>query len=91
MALAGRRVTVTDVATRLDVADADGILGRSITVTNAGAAAIDLGGSAVTAGAGYALAAGATVTLANIQPGDVLYGRAAAATSQPVHVLESGV
>ena len=90
MALAGRRVTVTDAATRIDVADTDSTYGRSIAVTNAGTAAIDLGGAGVTAGGGYSLAAGATITL-DLQPGEALYGRAAATTSQPVHVLETGI
>lgn len=90
MALTGRRVTVTDTATRLDVPDTDSTFGRSIAVTNAGTAAIDLGGPTVTAGGGYSLAAGATVTL-DLQPGETLYGRAAATTSQPVHILETGI
>lgn len=90
MALAGRRVTVTDVATRIDAVDSDNSTGRSLRVTNAGAAAIDLGGVGVTSGGGYSLAAGATVTL-DLAFNEALYGRAAATTSQPVHVLETGV
>lgn len=90
MALAGRRVTVTDAATRIDVADTDATFGRSVAVTNAGAAAIDVGGPDVTAGGGYSLAAGATISL-DLQPGEALYGIAAATTSQPVHILEAGV
>ena len=90
MALKGRRVTVTDVATRIDVADTDNSSRRSLAVTNAGSAAIDLGGSGVTAGGGYSLAAGATVTL-ELAYDETLYGIAAATTSQPVHVLETGV
>lgn len=90
MALSGRRVTVTDAATRIDVADTNNSSRRSLAVTNAGSAAIDLGGSGVTAGGGYSLAAGSTVTL-ELAYDETLYGIAAATTSQPVHVLETGV
>lgn len=89
MALAGRRVTVTDVATRIDAADSSNASPRSLRVTNAGAAAIDIGGSGVTAGAGYSLAAGASIDI-TLDYRESLYGIAAATTSQPVHVLETG-
>lgn len=90
MALAGRRVTVADAATRIDASDADNRPGRSLAVTNAGSAAIDLGGSGVTVGGGYSLAAGVTISL-DLRPGESLYGVAAATTSQVVHVIETGM
>lgn len=89
MALKGRRVTVTDVATRIDVADSDNSTPRSLRVTNAGTAAIDIGGSSVTAGTGYSLANGTSVDL-TLAYGESLYGIAAATTSHVVHVLETG-
>jgi hypothetical protein len=90
MTLAGRRVTVADTATRIDAADTDNTTRRSLRVTNAGAAAVDLGGSGVTSGAGYSLAAGASIDI-TLGYDEALYGIAAATTSQPVHVLETGV
>jgi len=90
MTLAARRVTVADTATRIDAADTDNSTGRSLRVTNAGSAAIDIGGSGVTAGGGYSLAAGATITV-DLAYNETLYGIAAATTTQPVHVLETGV
>lgn len=90
MALTGRRVTVTDAATRIDAADSDNSTGRSLAVTNTGTAAIDIGGSGVTVGGGYSLGAGVTISL-ELAYNESLYGIAAATTSQPVHVLETGV
>lgn len=90
MALTGRRVTVTDVATRIDAADTNNSTPRSLTVKNAGSAAIDIGGSTVTSGTGYELAAGASISL-DLEPFETLHGIAPALASQPIHVLETGV
>lgn len=89
MAVSGKRVSVTTAATRLDTADSDVVAGKSLAITNAGAAAVDLGPSTVTTGAGYSLGAGASVSL-DLNAGEQLFAIAASGTVD-VHVLESGV
>jgi hypothetical protein len=89
MTLNARRVSVGIAAIRLDSADADSRADKSIAITNAGAAAVDLGGSDVTSGAGYSLAAGATITL-DLGSSEQLFAIAASGTVD-VHVIETGI
>ncbi len=63
--------------------------GKSLAVTNRGAAAIDLGGSTVTTGAGYELQAGKTVNI-DLVTGDSLWA-VTASGSVVCHVLEAGI
>lgn len=87
MAFVGERVAVGVAATVIASADADGI---TATVRNSDATAgVELGGSAVTALAGYTLPAGQSLTV-DIAPGETLYGIVAAATVS-VHVLRRRV
>lgn len=88
MALVGRRVTVAVTATRIDAADTVNATTRMLRVANAGATAVILGASNVTATTGYSLAAGTNITL-ELSHDETLYGIVAAAT-EVVHVLESG-
>src|SRR5262249_61296188 len=61
MAVTGARVTVSTTAVALNSAPTEGQV--LIIRNNDGANAADLGGSGVTAGAGFSLVAGATITL----------------------------
>lgn len=90
MAVTGTRVTVSSSAATAiaTAAGTDQQSGAHVLVRNADASiSIDLGGSAVNAN-GFTLIAGASVSL-DLQPGEVLYGRAASGTPV-VHVLKSG-
>lgn len=86
MAIAGSRVTIGTAATALFTADSDSSF---VTVTNTGAAAVDLGGSAVVSAAGYNLAVNETLRNFPLAAGEVLY--AIAAVSGTVQVLRSGI
>ena len=89
MAIAAGRVTVTTSATSLMVAsDVDGTYGSSITVRNAGAASVFLGGATVTTSTGFELEAGATLD-GNLVGNDRLF--AIGTESTICHVLLSGV
>ena len=57
-----------------------------LVLTNTSANAADLGTSAVTAGAGYSLAASATTTV-DIEPGDVMYAIRSGGTDAVISVL----
>lgn len=82
MAVSAERVTVETTAVALNTASTGGL---NLHITN-GAAAIDLGASTVTSGAGLAVAASGTLTI-QLDPGDVLY--AISATSSVVQVLRT--
>lgn len=89
MPIASRRVTVTDAATLLTSEVGQEGRGQSVLFRNAGAASVDVGGAGVTTGAGFELAAGASLVLDTY--GEAVYGIAAAAGSVRVDVLEVGV
>lgn len=82
MAVSVERVTVETTAVALNPAGTGGTILR---IKN-GAAAIDLGGSGVTAGTGFEVAASGEVTV-ELDSGDVLY--AICATSSVVQVMRT--
>jgi len=91
MAVEGAKVTVGVAATALTAAES-GASGGKVVVRNAHATdAIDLGDSTVTAGAGFRLAAGTTVTV-ELTHGERLYAiRTGAGDNADVYVLRTGV
>lgn len=82
MAVSAERVTVETTAVALNTASTGG---ASLRITN-GAAAIDIGASGVTSGAGLSVAASGVLTV-ELDPGDVLF--AICATSSVVQVLRT--
>lgn len=92
MAIEGERVTVTDVATPLNVATAGpGRVGYSIVATNrSGTASVDVGGSGVTSGGGMELKPGESVAV-DVSGNEIVYAIAAATVSVRVDVLRVGV
>lgn len=91
MAVVGAVVAVATTATLLSGADGDSIAGQSIYVSNAGANPIFLGGSGVTTGTGYSLAAGASLPWpVRLGVGEALYGIVTASTEN-AKVLRTGV
>lgn len=86
-------MTVPDTATVLVSRGGNptaGAAGKAVALTNRGGGAVDLGGSAVTSGSGYQLAAGETVTL-DLEITEEVYAISAATASNVVHVLEQSV
>lgn len=88
MAVTAQRITVSTTAVALNT-DADVIGGTKLVVKNTSANAADLGPAGVTAGTGFDLAAGATVTL-ELGPGEQLYAIRSAAADATVAVLRAG-
>jgi hypothetical protein len=80
MSVIGQRVTVTTDATRLDVGTVGNMATSALLVRNRGTAAVDLGGSGVTAGAGLQLDGGEAVTVDLCGSYGGLYAIAAAGT-----------
>jgi hypothetical protein len=80
MAVVGSRVTVATTATRLDTSTAGNMARSSVLVRNRGAAAVDLGGSGVTSGAGFQLDPGEAVDVDIVASDSGLYGIAASGT-----------
>lgn len=76
---AGSRVTVTTAATLLASGPGSPNDTTGCAVQNMGAAAVDIGGSGVTSGAGFPLAAGASLGV-DLGPTDKLYAIAASGT-----------
>lgn len=85
MAVTAARVTVSTTAVALNTATT---AGQVLVLKNTSANAADLGPSGVTAGAGFDLAAGATVTV-ELSAGDVLYAIRSAAADATIAVLRS--
>lgn len=86
MAVSASRVTVSTVAVALNTADT---LGRVLTIKNIDATnAVDLGTSSVTAGTGFALAAGATVQI-QLSAEEVLFAIRSAAADVVLTILKS--
>jgi hypothetical protein len=74
------------LATALHTPDPDGL---RMKVRNTGANAVDIGGSDVTTGAGFSLAAGAEEEF-DVASGDVLYAVSAGGQSNVLQVLRLG-
>ncbi|HWP38940.1 MAG TPA: hypothetical protein VNL18_15445 [Gemmatimonadales bacterium] len=85
MAVSAARVTVSTTAVALNTASSSGM---RLLLKNTSANAADLGASNVTAGAGFDLAAGATVTV-ELQPFDVLFAIRSAAADATIAVLRT--
>lgn len=89
MAVTAARVSVATTATRLDTGTVGGMSRSALLVRNAGAATVDLGGSTVTSGAGFELAAGESASIDVVFGDGGVYGIAAAGTVS-CHVLQVG-
>jgi hypothetical protein len=84
-------VSVGTSATALSAAEGSGSDAVSVAVSvPSGGATVYVGGSDVTTGNGYPVAAGQSVVLNAIAPGERVYGIVAAST-QNVNVLRQGV
>jgi len=85
MAVTAARITASTSAVALNTASTAGM---QLTIKNTSANAADLGPSTVTAGAGFDLASGATVTV-DVDQGDVLYAIRSAAADATLAVLRT--
>lgn len=91
MALKTAAVSVSSTATRLDTnIDADTETGQNVSLYNAGAVTVYIGGPNVATTTGIPLVAGAYADLPNLRPGSTLYGIVASGTCE-VRVLQDGV
>lgn len=86
---ASQAVAVSTSAVLLSSVDGDGVTGQSLLLTNKGSVELVLGPSSVTAGAGYRVAAGASVSV-DLGVGEALYG-VVASGSTTIDVLRMGV
>lgn len=86
MAVTAARVTVSTTAVALNTASTDGarLVVRNIDTTDT----CDLGPSGVTAGTGFRLAFGESVSV-DLKPGDVLFAIRTAATDVDLTVLRT--
>jgi hypothetical protein len=85
MAVTAARITVSTTAVALNTATSGGV---DLYIKNTSANAADLGASTVTAGTGYDLAAGASITV-QVDAGDVLYAIRSAAADATLAVLRN--
>ncbi len=85
MAVTAARITVSTTAVALNTATSGGV---DLYIKNTSANAADLGPAGVTAGAGFDLAAGATLTV-QVDAGDVLYAIRSAAADATLAVLRN--
>jgi hypothetical protein len=85
MAVTAQRIVASTTAVALNTASTSG---QRLTLKNTSANAADLGPSGVTAGAGFDLAAGATVQV-QLQPQDVLFAIRSAAADATIAVLRT--
>lgn len=85
---ASQAVAVGTSAVLLSAAESDGVTGQSLLLTNKGSVELVLGPSSVSAGAGYRVAAGATVPV-DLGVGEALHG-VVASGSTTVDVLRTG-
>lgn len=91
MAIAAAQVVVSSSAVALTAAEADTVSGSRVVLRNTHATdAVALGGSGVTAGAGFQLPALATLTV-ELTGGEQLFGIRVTANDVTVHVLRIGV
>ena len=85
MAVTAARITASTSAVALNAAST---VGLKLVIKNTSANGADLGPAGVTAGAGFDLAAGATITVF-LHPGDVLYAIRSAAADATIAVLRT--
>jgi hypothetical protein len=90
VAITAARVTVSTSAVALNAAETDTVSGSTLILKNTSANAADLGPAGVTAGAGFDLAAGATLTVV-VPPGELLFAIRSAASDATIAVLRTGV
>lgn len=86
MTVTSARVTASTSAVALNTAD--GLTPTPMLITNTSANAADLGPSTVTAGAGYSLAASASVSVV-LDPNDVLYAIRSGGSDAVISVLRT--
>lgn len=86
MAITAARVTASTTAVALNSADAQSP--TKLFITNTSANAADIGPADVTAGAGYPLAANASIYL-DIDPGDVLFAIRSGGADAVISVLRA--
>lgn len=91
MAIAAARVTVSSTPIALNAVETDVVSGCKLFVKNTSANAADLGASGVAAGAGFDLAAGATVGPIELAAGELLYAIRTGGVDATVAVLRIGV
>ncbi|MCY1141712.1 hypothetical protein OWR29_27255 [Actinoplanes sp. Pm04-4] len=84
MAVTAQRITASTTPVALNTAAGSG---ERLIIKNTSANAADLGGPTVAAGAGFDLAAGATVGPIDLDPGDVVYAIRSAAADATLSVL----
>ena len=84
MAVSHQRITVSTSAVALNSASAGS--GERLIISNGSANAADLGASTVTAGTGFGLAAGATISV-ELDPGDQIFAIRSAAADAVLGVL----
>lgn len=89
MAISTAQVAVSTTAAKLTSTPTDSRAGSSIAITAPAAATLYIGGSGVTSTTGFAVAAGASVSL-DLQSGEDVYGVLASGTGT-AYVLRSGV
>lgn len=90
MAITATRITVSTSAVELTVSETDVVSGSTYVIKNTSANAADLGPSGVTAGAGFDLAAGATLTL-TLPPGERIFAIRSAAADAIISIIRIGV
>lgn len=90
MAITAARITASTSAVALTTAETDVVSGSVLIVKNTSANAADLGPSGVTAGAGFDLAAGATVTV-ELTAGEQLFAIRSGGTDATISLLRIGV
>lgn len=90
MSVSAANITVSTVAVLLTVAETDTVSGSQVLLKNTSANAADLGPASVTAGAGFGLAAGASLQIV-LPPGEAIYAIRSAASDATISVLRIGV
>lgn len=90
MSIEAAAVTVATTATALNAAEGAQSDRVSLLVSNVGSATVYLGPSGVTTSSGVPLAAGASVSINDLDPAERVYGIVAASTNE-VRVLRQGV
>lgn len=90
MSIESAAVTVETTATALNAAESVGSDRVSLLVSNVGAATVYLGPAGVTTSTGVPLAAGASLSINDLEPAERVYGIVAASTNV-VRVLRKGV
>jgi hypothetical protein len=89
MAVSAEVKTISSTALALNT-DADVVSGTRLFVKNKGGAGVDLGASGVTAGAGYPLATGESLTF-QLAAGEILYAIRSTGADVDLGIVRTGV